>query len=449
MDLTERVARVIREYGMLSKGERVLTALSGGADSVCLAAVLHRLGYRVYALHVHHGLRSQEADRDAAFCEEWCRSLGIPFSVKYVRVERQGRGLENAAREARYAALREEAERLEIARVAVAHHQRDQAETLLLHLMRGSALAGLCAMEPVRADGIIRPLLFESREQIEQYCEQNGLSYVTDSTNADLSYTRNAVRLELLPMMERIRSGSIHAMASCAELLRRDQNALEQLAAGLYAESVSEGSGFVRINRVKLAGQPQALVSRVLLQAIRTVRGSTEDYFSVHIDGLTAMLRKEGTGDELFLPDGISAQLCYDELWIFYREAFFTEEAFLQLGVNCVGQREIHASLCSPPLPLRSRGYEYLDAAVLEKGLVLRTRRDGDWIFPLGSSGRKKLKDYFIDKKVPRPLRGRMLLLCRGNEVLAVLGMCVSDRAKVTEHTKQMLCLEFGGSERG
>lgn len=118
-------------------------------------------------------------------------------------MEQQGRGIENAAREARYAALREEAERLGIARIAVAHHQRDQAETVLLHLMRGSALAGLCAMEPVRADGIIRPLLFESREQIEQYCEQNGLSFVTDSTNAELLYTRNAVRLELLPMMER------------------------------------------------------------------------------------------------------------------------------------------------------------------------------------------------------------------------------------------------------
>lgn len=449
MDLAERVERVIRKYGMLAEGEQVLAALSGGADSVCMAAALHQLGYRVHAVHVHHGLRSQEADRDAAFCEEWCRSRKIPFSVKRVHVEQQGRGIENAAREARYAALREEAERLEIARIAVAHHQRDQAETVLLHLMRGSALAGLCAMEPVRADGIIRPLLFESREQIEQYCEQNGLSYVTDSTNAELLYTRNAVRLELLPMMERIRPGSVQAIVSCAELLRRDHEALAQLARTLYADAVSEGGGFVRISCTKLVGQPQALASRVLLQAIRMLRGSTEDYFSVHIDSLTAMLGKEGTGDELSLPGGIFAQRCYDELWLFCRESLCTEETVLRLGANRIGRWKVHTSLCAPPLPSRAGGCEYIDAGALAGELVLRTRRDGDWLFPLGSGGRKKLKDYFIDKKVPRPLRDRMLLLCSGSEVLAVLGMCVGDRVKVTERTKEMLCLKFSETEKG
>ncbi|MBS6475665.1 MAG: tRNA lysidine(34) synthetase TilS, partial [Clostridiales bacterium] len=253
----------------------------------------------------------------------------------------------------------------------------------------------------------------------------------------------------LLPMMERIRPGSVQAIASCAELLRRDQNALEQLARTLYADAVSEGGGFVRISREKLDGQPQALVSRVLLLAICTLRGSSEDYFSVHIDSLAAMLGKEGTGDELFLPGGISAQRCYDELWLFCRESLCTEEAVLRLGANRIGKREVHASLCAPPLPPRTGGCEYVDAGTLAGELVLRTRREGDWLFPLGSGGRKKLKDYFIDKKVPRPLRSRMLLLCCGSEVLAVLGMCVSDRVKVTERTKEMLCLKFSESERG
>ena len=203
--MTDRVRKYIRQYQLLQEGDRVTVGLSGGADSVCLLlcmkAVQEEYRLQLQAVHVHHGLRGEEADRDAAFAESLCRKLAVPFRLRHAPVRelarREGLSLEEAGRILRYQILREESNG---GKIAVAHHRDDQSETLLFHMVRGTGIRGLAGMLPEK-DGIIRPLLCVGRAEIEVYLQSVGQEYCVDSTNADTAYARNRIRCELLPWL--------------------------------------------------------------------------------------------------------------------------------------------------------------------------------------------------------------------------------------------------------
>lgn len=235
IDFTAKVRKAVTDFEMVSPGDIVYAALSGGADSVSLLYVLRdlreELGITLRAVHINHRLRGEESDRDMLFCEELCGKLGVPLEIRQLDLSKcreKHESLEECARKARYDAFSEVTEGY-TARLATAHNANDCAETVLLNIMRGTGLKGLCGIPPTR-NGIIRPLIYCSRAEVEEYCGANGLSYVTDSTNLSDDYTRNRVRRFILPEMLKINGSFLEAISRMTGTLREDSAYLETLA---------------------------------------------------------------------------------------------------------------------------------------------------------------------------------------------------------------------------
>lgn len=266
----------VRDYRMLAPGDRVLCGLSGGADSVVLLHLLLSLkqeyALRIFAVHVHHGIRGAEADRDEAFCRQLCREYGVMLYCEHADVPgfaaESGRNLEDAARCLRYEVFRRLRAEADIDRIALAHHADDNMETVLLNLTRGSGLAGICGIPPVRGE-IIRPLIACKKSDIAGYCAENGLSYVTDSTNADPSYDRNFIRSHVIPLLAELNPEVQQAFYQTSAIARADDEAL-----WLESETHSLSEG-----RRKLSALPDAVLDRVLLREYRCILAKSNPGF--------------------------------------------------------------------------------------------------------------------------------------------------------------------------
>ena len=231
----EKILCAIERHQMIEKGGRIITALSGGADSVtllhCLNGLKEQLGFELYACHINHNLRGKDSDSDQAFAQKLCETLNVPirvFSVNVLEAMEKHTGLEEKARTLRYKAFSEEAKRLR-AKVATAHNSCDNTETVLLNMLRGTGLKGLCGIPPVR-DYLIRPLILCSRSEIEAYCLENNLEFVTDKTNFSTDYTRNKIRIELLPKLLQINPSLYEGVSRMTNSLTEDSVFLENLA---------------------------------------------------------------------------------------------------------------------------------------------------------------------------------------------------------------------------
>ena len=258
---------LIDQYDMLPEGSRVLCAVSGGADSMCLLHWLHALqgerGFQLYAAHFEHGIRGEESLRDAAFTEEQCRKLGVPFTLGRGDVPAwaaEGKiGLEEAARELRYRFLEETADRLGCDRIATAHNRNDNAETLIMNLCRGSGTRGLAGIPPVRGK-LIRPLLTTDRAEIEAFLTENGVPHVEDSSNRDDGLTRNRIRHQILPMLEEMNPSVLAALSRTAALVRQDEEFLNRMAEDFLREHRREN----RLPAKELSKLDPVIASRVL-----------------------------------------------------------------------------------------------------------------------------------------------------------------------------------------
>ena len=269
-ELTQKIRRsfleTVKEYDMLRPGDSVLCGFSGGADSVVLLHLLlnlkEELGLTVYAAHVNHGIRGEEADRDESFCTEFCREYHIKLFCEHANVPefaaKHGKSLEDAARSIRYAVFRRICTETGINRIALAHNADDNLETVLYNLVRGSGLTGICGIPPVRGT-VIRPLLSCKKTDICGYCRENGLSYVTDSTNSNPAYARNFIRTRITPLLSELNPEVQQAFYSVSALARCDEEALRQAAAPF---TLTDG-------RERLAALPDALFDRILLNEYR------------------------------------------------------------------------------------------------------------------------------------------------------------------------------------
>ena len=315
--MRQKVRNTIAQFHMFPPNAKIIVGLSGGADSVALLHILCSLkeefGWNMTAVHIHHGLRGKEADGDAAFAEEFCAKLGVPCLVRRydVKAEAKARklGEEETGRLLRYAAFREIAG--EEGYIAVAHHRKDQAETMLMRLCRGTGLKGLTGMSPVR-EKICRPLLRCSREEIEQYCRENGLMWREDATNQEETYTRNKLRLRVLPLLEEINPKTVEHMAETAELLSVEEDFLEQQAAACYKKVKGDGpKGAVHLKRKELQALHPAMRKRVLRKAMAAFLQT--DLSQAQIEALEDLLEKE-TGKSRDFLEGVHAENRYDLL---------------------------------------------------------------------------------------------------------------------------------------
>ncbi len=440
--MIKEVKNTINTHKLLEKGDTIVVGLSGGPDSVCLFHVLHKLkseyAIKLHIVHVNHQLRPVICDEEQAFVEELCRKWETPcYSFKIdcnAMAAETGMSGEEAGRAARYKAFREVAERVDpqngkLVKIAVAHNLEDQAETVLLRIIRGTGTDGLAGMGYIRQGegntAVIRPLLDISRHEIEDYLVNNHLDAKRDHTNLEPIYKRNKVRLELIPLLkEKYNENIIEVLARLANNAWMDREYLRARAAeGLASALKGQNTYDCRI----LKEMAPSLRRRAVVMALAD-RGLEQDITAVHLNAIDRLIDEDKTGVSIDLPHGYTVRTEYGNVILNHR----------------VGKADD---------PIEKQADENLRAAMEEIGkhlafdndMQIRTRRDGDRI-ELAGVGRKKIQDFFVDAKVPREKRDKIPLVVRGNEVIAILG---DDFLKALNSGAEPSGLDRGRTARG
>lgn len=507
----------VRETKMLQAGDRIVIAVSGGADSVCLLKVLteNQIDLRLRAVHVHHGLRGGEADQDAEFVREICKRVGVPLEVVYRNVreyaDRRGLSEEEAGRILRYEALEEAAGRWEqeaegrgeqeaersaeqeagrragqdterksgqaegekadeegeakrsrekcsVSRpvwIAVAHHQDDNAETILHHLLRGSGLRGLSGMKAVQGNRI-RPLLGVRRSEIVTYLRDSGWSWCEDSSNNSGAYTRNRIRHELIPYMtEHINVRAVENLLHAGELLGQADQYLECQADMVWrqygrVEAREDGRRErVMIDREGFLAQEQLIRSYLIRHMLGLAAPGQKDITAKHIRQI-GRLAEGAVGGRCDLPGDLRAVRTYQDLCLeCNQEKRCLEEMSVSLPMP--GQESVRFGDWEFRVFFREKGAEipkkeytkWFDYDRIERSIVIRTRRPGDYLTVNAADQRKTLKAYFIDRKIPQKERDQICLVTDGDHVIWIVGERISNYYKVGETTRTILSLTF------
>jgi tRNA(Ile)-lysidine synthase len=453
--LIENVIQTIKTNNMFNAGDIVVVAVSGGPDSICLLHILHRLKEEfkltLYSAHINHCLRGEEADKDEAYVEEFCKELGIECFSRRIDINKlsQERGLstESAAREARYEFFDEIVKKLGAQKVALAHNANDQAETVLMRIIRGTGMEGIVGIKAVRGNIFIRPLINIKRESIEAYCEKNSLKPRIDKTNLESIYTRNKIRLELIPYIRKnFNSDIVMALNRLADTMSRDNDFLEGIAYEKFKKYCYVKAEKVIIDKEAFK-EHEAVLTRVLRNAINDIKGNLHNIEKIHIYDLIS-LQSAGTGKKINLPDNIIGFNNYENIEIFLNKTSDNkEEKIYPLYINEENRIEDYSFKVTMKLISQNEkvGFneksevKYFDYDKIKGGITLRTRRNGDRFVPFGMKGSKKLKDLFIDLKIPQEERDRIPLICFGEDIAWIVGYRISDSYKIDKNTKRIL----------
>lgn len=461
------------------RGKTLLAAVSGGGDSLALLYALRHLrrdfDLRLRGAHLNHKLRGAASDADADFVEDTFRRLAIPCELHSADVAayRRARGLsiEDAARRMRYRFLADAAARYDADAVAVAHTADDQAETLLMHIIRGSGLAGLRGMQPLERLAIagadltlFRPLLGVSRAQTYAFCAALGLQPRHDETNLSVERARNRIRLELLPLMERINPAARDALLRLASNAGEDGAYIQGQADAIWREVARQAdSGVVVLDARALARQHPAIQSRVLRRAVHAAQGNAEGVARNHILAMRQMLTGPA-GKTLRLPGGVLFAAGYGEARIGQADAvqavlrlpaIVGEHSLAVPGETRVGGWRITAAVreddgCARAVgQCAAAGAETLDLDRLGGDLRLRARLPGDRFQPLGMEQSKKLQDFMVDERIPREMRDGIPLLASGRGIACVAGWRIAHWARVRDDTRRRLHLRFSREGTG
>lgn len=433
LKMETRVKQNLVRLGV-KQGDTLGAAVSGGVDSMVLLHILCRikdaLGVDIAALHMEHGIRGEASREDMHFVQAACEALGVRCITARADVpaiaKEKGLSVETAARQERYAFL----DAQDFGWIVTAHHMDDNAETVIMNLVRGSGLSGLCGI-PERRGKYIRPMLSISRGEIEVYANENSIKYVQDSTNDDTAYTRNYIRKEVLPRLGRINEGAAANIARTAKLIAEDEDALEAAAKGAGAVHIAAQE--VHIDIEKLTAQHTAVQRRIVRRAIGKTFG-LKDIERVHVEAVLDLAYQGVSARRVHLPGGLEVKAVYDKLVIGKNRTKRYNEPLVYLCGNGHCKFGGFAFECRPLKgdPVFGEGAEYFDEQAT-KGAVFRHRQEADWIQPLGMDGTKRLSDYLSDRKVPLYKRDDMVLLANGSEVFWVVGVGVSQTSKMRE----------------
>ena len=463
--LEQEVLKIIQQYDLVETGDKIIIGVSGGPDSVCLLHILGKLSsdlnISLFAVHINHMLRGEESNEDERYVTELCSRLSIPLTVKKIDIKKisqeKGISLEEAGREIRYLEFELEAQRHSAEKIAVAHNKNDQAETVLMHIIRGSGLDGLKGMD-IKRKKLIRPLLFTERKDIEEYCVQNSLNPRVDSSNLESVYTRNKVRLELIPAIDSIFKTDISkSISKMAVLIKDDSDFIEEQVDSLYRKCITKSEASeIWLNLKILKTIHPAERKRILRNALKSVNFDLKGIEAVHIDSIVNLVLDGKTGSELHLPSDIRVKKSYQELCIFIKQEFkkpYNYDIVLIIpgttsidgpGIRVVASLVEKSDNIGKFIIIKDNSLiQYFDFDSLKKGITIRNRKEGDIFKPNKSNGKKKIKEYFIDNKIPRDKRDEIPLIANNNEIVWVVGYKISDKFKVTENTKTILKLEF------
>ncbi|KAB3532377.1 tRNA lysidine(34) synthetase TilS [Alkaliphilus pronyensis] len=454
----DKVKNTIEKHQLIDLGDKIVVAVSGGPDSVCLLHILHKLineyNIKLYVAHLNHNFRGIEAQQDAQYVNKLCDELNVMCFIKSINVPKyakeHGLSLEEAGRVLRYLFFEEISENVGAQKIAVAHNLNDQAETLLMRLIRGTGIQGLTAIHH-RRHNIIRPLLDITRRDIEDYCRFHLLQPRLDHTNLQPIYHRNKIRLQLIPALEEYNPNIVETLAKTAEILKVDSDYLDLQAEDIYKILIKKE----KANRLTLPIQginklhPSLLIRLMRLVAENLV-GKREVLEYKHIQILLHLISKDITGKSIQLPMGITVYTNYEKL-------IFTTETEEKVSFSYPLIRDSYTNISE--INGRIRYYiinrkddfqfpkeafkKAFDWDIIKGGLLVRNRKEGDRFWPLGMKGTKKLKDYFIDCKIDRHKRDRIPLICDDEEIIWVVGHRISDLYKITKDTTRILIIEF------
>lgn len=439
----EDVLSVIKKYNMLENCDRIVVGLSGGADSVCLLSVLNSLkaeyGFSLVAAHINHGIRGAEAQRDEESCKRLCESLNVPLEILHADIptlsKQQGIGEEECGRIVRYDFFRSLAG--ERGKIATAHNLNDNAETLLLNLVRGAGSKGACGIPPVR-DNIIRPLIETDRKSIEKYCEENELQYVTDSTNLECEYSRNKIRIKVLPTLCEINQNAVGALSGFASRMREQETFLESVVNEKYALCVknsvlyeAEFSALDIFLKKRIAGRFLSELSHGEVEA-------------KHIDDF---LRFVGSGKALVTASAT-------EIVSRDGKIFKKPEQAEQFSVDfSLDDKKVNLPFCEISVEkydikdLQNLNKDMLDNLIdcdkISNTLILRSRKDGDKFTFSKRRVTKTVKKLFNEDKIPPEVRNRMVILDSDGEVVWLRGYGTNKKFRIGADTKKAIKLNI------
>jgi tRNA(Ile)-lysidine synthase len=432
-----QVRKTIEQFNMLITGEHILVAVSGGADSTALLLCLYKFAsdfpLSLTAAHLNHRIRGAEADEDQDFVCKMCAGLGIPFVSEIIEVKQQAakakQNLEEHARAMRYDFLRRMADRVKAQKIAVGHNLNDQAETALFRFMRGSGLEGLSSIHPVVDGIVIRPLLECTRDSIRQYLKQHNAPYREDSSNTDLRYARNRIRLELIPYLEKSfnpQLAPIIARETC--LVRETWSFIESLAVEAYQNLHCRIDNGILLKVDKLLKLHPALQKQVLRQALKAWLGSLRGIASVHIQSILSLCATGRSGDRIRIPHGSIVVRQFDSLRIMAQPspANLSYSCRLEIPGQCrvpeIGTA-FRCTTCSAPslkiMREKRSTQAYLESSRLPQFLLIRSRISGD---RYGGLGHRKVKKMLIDNKIPQLQRPALPMIVAGNDVIWIPG---------------------------
>lgn len=450
--ILERVKEYILFNNLIRRDERILVAFSGGADSLALLLMLHELKaslpMELGACHVNHMLRGEDALADEAFCRETAERLSIPFySVrKDVKTYAKENGLsfEAAGREVRYAFFKDIMVNHNYEKCATAHHLDDQVETILLNLMRGSGLNGLTGMSSKREE-FIKPILFLKKEELNAYLEKRQTMPREDDSNRDNVYQRNKVRNELIPYIrENFNEDFPETVWRMSELLKDDHDYIQiemEKVKRLYVKQM-ENKRIVIEKEAFLTHK--ALLTRMLFDAISTVKGDLSDIEEVHIRDMIALQKKE-TGKRIDIKDDVIARNDYGNLIIerkkadTEREERMLHEELKIPGTYLVDGKTIRLRFVERDEMVKDKKLRFFNGDLMEDTVIVRNRQEGDRMRPFGMNGYRKLKNILIDKKISREDRDRLLIFQNRNDVFYIGSMIISDDYKVKDNAEKIL----------
>jgi tRNA(Ile)-lysidine synthase len=460
-DIIKKVKATISRYHMIRQGERIIVGVSGGPDSVCLLHILNTLrediGMELIVAHFDHGLRPNDDQDESRFVEALAESLGLAWETKRAyHLEPAMSSLEERARDSRYAFFREVRDLHDAHKIAIGHNLDDQAETILLRLLRGSGATGLAGIPPCRDGIIIRPLIDLPRDDILRFLEEKRCHYHMDSSNLEKRYLRNRIRLELLPIMQRYQPRILSILSHTADTLREDDRFLSRQAQDwLRSKSATRTDGEIKIPLAPLLDLSPALRGRVLRQAIFWISGNLRRLDRRHVASLTGILFSQRPQVSISLPRGLVARKSYDSLIISSGKG--KEQTNFLYSLPGPGGYDIpEVGACILLEEMDSAGVINKESSPLaalfdldrvDYPLTVRNFRTGDRFFPLGMAGRKKLKDLFIDLKIPFELRRKIPLLISSERLMWVCGIRIDERFKVTSGTTRRLRVSWKMSD--
>ncbi len=449
-----KVKKTIQKYNLLCPDDKVVVALSGGPDSVALldslVKIAPKMNLSLLVAHYNHKLRGNESEKDEAFCQKLSESYGLPFLCGRMdsAKKQKGESPEDFYRRQRYTFLNKVANKNHAQKIALGHNLQDQAHTVLLRLVRGSSLEGLKGIEPIREKKYVRPLIEVSRKEIIEYLSKNKISYRKDSSNKDEKYLRNKIRARLIPLLKKEFNPKIEEdLAQTAKILRGDDDFLKtHVAQSLQSEYIIKNETSVSMNIDYLLGLHAAVRSRLFKTVLDDMVTSKQAVTSKHINNVESILQNNVSGKSVSLPGNLIARREYNSLILERKKPVRKKREYsYALKVNgsfYIRERNVNVLLkkASPGnINCKADDKIYMDLDKLSPPLILRNRRNGDWIEPMGMKGRKKIKDYLIDEKIPRAQRDEIMLIADADSVVWIEKKRLSERVKITSKTRNIL----------